>query len=163
MDQMPMNVVVFASRPEAVIIISLGLILIGIRPPWKRVIFAAIVQGLASYIVRRNVSFGMHTLILLVIMIILVWLIVKVRLLQSSIGMLIGVVISALVEGVMTLFIPKLLGLSLGEIMSRSWLRIGVFSPQLVVLSVLIYLCLKYNFTLENEIGLVRDVKKVGN
>lgn len=156
MDQMPINVVLFASIPEAIIIISLGLILIGIRPPWKNVILAAIFQSAIAYIVRKNVEFGMHTLILLATMTILVWLIIKVPFFKSFIGMLIGIIINTLVEGLFLLFIPKIIGISLGEIMSRSWLRIGVFLPQFSALCLLFYLCRKYNFTLEKEIRLLK-------
>jgi hypothetical protein len=157
MDQIPINVVVFGSIPEAALIISLGLILIGMRPPFRKIVLVAIIQGLAAYYIRRNVEFGMHTLLQYISMCIFVWLIIRIPLHLSFLGVLIGIVISSLIEGTMVLIIPKLIGLTLVEIMSRSWMRVGLFLPQLSILSTLTYLCWKYNFTLENEIGLLKN------
>ena len=160
MDKMPINVVVFGSIPEAALIISLGLILIGIRPSFKKIVLVAIIQGIASYYIRRNVEFGMHTVLQYISMCILAWLIIKVPFRLSLLGILIGIIISSLIEGTMILILPKIMGLSLAEIMSRSWIRVGLFLPQLSILSILNYLCCRYNFTLESEIGLVKKISR---
>lgn len=162
MERMPINVVVFGSIPEAILIISLGLILIGMRPPFRKIVLVAIIQGLAAYYIRRNVGFGPHILLQYATMCILVWLIIRTPLFLSLLGVLIGITISSLIEGTMVLIIPKLMGISLIEIMSRSWLRVALFLPQLCILSILVYLCLKHNFTLEDEIGILRIGKKQG-
>jgi len=159
MDRMPINLVVFGFIPEAALIISLGFILIGIRPSLRKIILVSIIQGIATYYIRKNVGFGIHTVLQYITMCILVWLIIKIPLHLSLLGVLIGVVINNLIDGTMIIIIPKLIGLSLVEIMSRSWVRVGLFIPQFSILSILIYLCLKYNFTLESEISLLKIEK----
>jgi len=92
-------------------------------------------------------------------MCILVWGIIRIPMRFSLLGVLIGIVISGLIEGIMVLIIPKAIGISVIEIMSRSWVRVGFFLPQLSILYILTHLCKKYNFTLENEIGLLKIEK----
>ena len=156
MDQMPIIVVIFGSIPEAALIISLGLILIGIRPSFIKIASIAIIQGVVSYYIRKNVGFGLHIVLQYSTMLILVWRIIKIPIRLSALGVLIGIAISSLVEGTMVLIIPRLIGLSLAEIMSRAWLRVGLFLPQLSILFLLLYLCLKNNYTLESELGLIK-------
>lgn len=156
---MPINVVIFGSIPEAILVISLGLILIGERPPFKRTVLISMIQGFIAYYIRSHFGFGIHTLLQYGSMCILVCLILRISLRRSMVGVLLGVIISSLTEGVTVLLVPKLIGLSIAEIMSRSWVRVGLFIPHLSVLTILDYLCLKYNFTLENEIGLLRANK----
>src|SRR5690554_6698684 len=136
MDQIPINVVIFGSIPEAILVISLGLKLIGERPPAKNIVLASTIQGIAAYYIRRGAGFGVHTLLQYVTMCILVWLIVKTPIKTSLLAVLIGFIISALVEGVMISIVPELVGISLVEMMSRSWVRVGLFLPQLSILAV---------------------------
>lgn len=154
MEQMPINIVILGSIPEAALVMSLGLILIGIRPSFKKIALISIIQGIAAYYIRGNFEFGIHTLFQYISLCILVWLIIKIPFHLSLLGVLIGIIISSLIEGTMLLIVPKLIGISLVEIMSRSWIRVGLFLPQLSILAILLYLCLKYDFTLEKEIGL---------
>lgn len=154
MEQMPINIVILGSIPEAALVMSLGLILIGIRPSFKKIALIAIIQGAAAYYIRGNFEFGIHTLFQYISLCILVWLIIRIPFHLSLLGVLIGIIISSLIEGTMLLIVPKLIGISLVEIMSRSWVRVGLFLPQLSILAILLYLCLKYDFTLEKEIGL---------
>lgn len=152
MAQIPINVIVFGYIPKAMLIISLGLILIGIRPPIRNVILASIIQGVAVYYIRGNTEFGVHTLLQYISLCTLVWLIIRIPLKSTLIGVLIGYVLNSLIEGVMVIIIPGLMGISLMEIMSRSWGRVVLLFPQTLVLILLAYLCIKYNFTLEKEI-----------
>ncbi len=159
MAQIPINVIVFGYIPKAMLIISLGLILIGIRPPIRNVILASIIQGVAVYYIRDNTEFGMHTLLQYISLCILVWLIIRISLKSTLIGVLIGYVINSLIEGVMVIIIPGLMGVPLMEIMSRSWGRVGLLFPQTLILILLAYLCIRYDFTLEKEI----ETLKIGS
>ncbi|ABW20007.1 hypothetical protein [Alkaliphilus oremlandii] len=160
MEQMPINVVIFGSIPEAALIISLGLILVGIRPPFIKVALIAIIQGVASYYIRKHVGFGLHVILQAATMSLLVWRIMGVSIKLSTLSIIIGVVISSLIETPLIAIIPRLMGISLMEIMTRDWIRVLIFLPQLLIMATLIYVCLKYNFTLEGELNLSKLKKQ---
>ncbi|KAB3532420.1 hypothetical protein F8154_11790 [Alkaliphilus pronyensis] len=160
MDNMPLNVVILGSIPESMLIIAFGLIMLGIKPIWRKIIVAAILQGIASYFIRRYISFGQHLLYLYITIIIFTWLIVKIPLITSMISSFIGMVINVLVEGLYSVIVLGLANLSLVEVLSRSWLRLLVFTPKLLIMSGLLYLCRKHRFSLEKEL---KAITKLNN
>lgn len=159
MNQIHINVIVFGYIPKAIFVVSLGLVLIGKCPPIKSLILVSIIQGSSVYFIRDNADFGVHTLFQYISLCILVWLTMKISLKSTLLGISIGYVISNLIEGVMVIIIPKLIGVPLMEIMSRSWGKVGLLFPQILTLALLVYLCIRYNFTIEKEI----ETLKIGN
>ncbi|SCY74256.1 hypothetical protein [Alkaliphilus peptidifermentans] len=159
MDNMPLNVVILGSIPESILVMALGLVMIGIKPSWRRLIIAAVIQGIIAYFVRRDVPFGVHVLYLYASFVFLTWLIVKVPFITSVFSNLLGVVLNSLVEGLYSIIALGLLDISFGEIMSRSWLRILIFTPKLLILLGILYLCIKYKFTLEEEFKVIKNFK----
>ncbi|ABR47026.1 conserved hypothetical protein [Alkaliphilus metalliredigens QYMF] len=158
METMPLNAILLGLIPEALLLIYLGLILIGVRPDMKKLIFAAIVQGILVYYIRRHTMFGIHLLLQYVTLILLIWAVLKVHILGAVLSASIGGGINILIRGPMLLLIQSITGLSLGDILYRPWLRIFSFYPRFIILSIIIYLCVKYNCTLETEMNFLPKI-----
>ncbi|GAB6086344.1 hypothetical protein [Alkaliphilus crotonatoxidans] len=156
MDTMPWNFVLLGSIPEAILIVTLGLHLLGKEIPPKRIILIGILQGIASYFIRKYMSFGIHMLCQALTLVILTLIVLRISIRASFFSCLIGLVINALVETPYSLVALKLTGWSIGEIMSRSWLRILYFTPKLMILLGILFLLKRYNFTLEEEISYMK-------
>lgn len=160
MDTMPWNFVILGSIPEAILLIYLGLLLLGKKPKLPRVLVAGALQGVASYFVRKYTGFGVHMLLQLGTFFLLVYVILKESLKASFLASLLGFIINILVETPYVIFTLKITGWSFGEIMSRSWLRIIYFMPKLAIITIILFLCKRYGFTLEEEIA---DLRRIGS
>ncbi|KAB3532062.1 hypothetical protein [Alkaliphilus serpentinus] len=160
MENMPMNVVILGSIPEATLVLLMGLALLGIRGNWKKVLIIGIIQGVLSYFTRRYLLFGMHTVTLYLTMTLLTWLIIKTNILVAAIASALGMIINSLIEGVLLSIIINFTAITLPEILSRDWLRIAVTTPKQIVLLILVYLCLKYSFTLDEDIHIFKRIKE---
>ncbi|AOY75719.1 hypothetical protein BJL90_07305 [Clostridium formicaceticum] len=159
METMPWKVVIFNAMPEAMLLIYLGLTLIGIKPDKKRVFIAGVFQGVICYYVRKNFDFGIHILLQYLSFVILVWLFTKAPLIASFIASIIGIIIAILLESFIGISIPYLTGITILEIMSRDWIRIFICLPYLGTLILIAYLIDKYEFTLEQEIKILKKIK----
>ncbi|AKL93845.1 hypothetical protein CACET_c03290 [Clostridium aceticum] len=158
METMPLKVVIFNAIPEAMLLIYLGLILVGIRPDKRRVFIAGIFQGAVCYYVRKDFDFGIHILLQYFSFVLLTWLIIRVPFVASLIAMTVAMTMAILLESTIGLSIPYFTGISILEIMSREGLRMLSFLPYLVVLITITYFVEKYRFTLEQEIKILKKL-----
>jgi hypothetical protein len=129
-DKMPeLKVLLLFYIEEAAFLAYLGLALIGIRLPFKKVAIIAVLHGLGVYAVRSfyvlmNIPFGTHTIILLCIFIILLKTIGKVRWGTAAIGALLSFIILILSEAFILPPVYDGLSLSLEKVLSQGWLNI---------------------------------------
>ncbi|SNS48000.1 hypothetical protein SAMN05446037_101128 [Anaerovirgula multivorans] len=158
MDTMPIKAVILNAMPEAVLLIYLGLILIGIRPDKKRVFIAGVIQGMMCYYIRKNYDFGIHIFMQYLSFVLMTCLIVKIPILAAVISNFVTFILAVLLESFIGLMIPYIIGMSMGEMMSREWLRVIWFSPYLFVIAGITYLADKYKFTLEQEIKILQKI-----
>ena len=64
MDKIPLGLFILQSFPESFIVITIGLIMIGIKPDFKRIVLLAMSSTLFSYLVRSSpIVFGLHSLL----------------------------------------------------------------------------------------------------
>lgn len=160
MDAMPIKAAILNAMPEATLLIYLGLNLIGIRPDKRRVIIAGIIQGFICCYVRRNFDFGIHIFLQYSSFVLLTWIVVKVPILAATIANSITYILAVLLESLSGVIIPYITGITVVEIMTREWLRISLFLPYLAVLVGITYLVDKYQFTLEQEIKLLKRINR---
>ena len=160
MDTMPLSFVILGVIPEALLMMYFGLIMIGIKPKPIKVIVAAIAQGIAIFYIRKYVSFGPHVIITSLSLCIMTWLIVKVSPMQAFIATILSLVANVLIEGPYSLAVQGITGLTYVEILSREWLRVVYFIPKLLIQASLIVFCIKFHFTIEEELSIL---KRLGN
>lgn len=113
----------FGSFPEAAIVTYVGLGLVGVQPPIKRLIAAAAVFGALVPVVRAALGVGPHVVITMVGLPIIVMLFTRVRWYAAVIGAALGVVILSLSE--MIIYAPlALLSFPIQEVLEITWLRV---------------------------------------
>ncbi len=160
MDNMPIGGVLINGIAEAVILIYLGLLLVGIKASKRRVFIAGLIQAVICYYLGRIFNFGIHTFMKYVSFVLLTWLIVQVPILVSGISNCMACVIALLLGNLNKIILPHIIGISMEEILSRYWLRNFCFLPYLLIIFTITYLVGKYNFTLEEEIKILRDINR---
>ena len=158
MDTMPVKVVMLNAIPEAIFLIYLGLILIGIRPSKKRVFVAGVIQGVICYYIRKNSDFGIHIFMQYMSFVLLTWLVVKVPALAAIISNLVVFIIAILLESLIGIMLPTITGMTMGEMMSREWVRIASFLPYLFVIAGITHFSDRYKITLEQEFKFLEKI-----
>lgn len=149
MDRMPLLALFLQSMPEEFIVIALGLLLVGYRPPLARLVPVAVLSATASYFIRAlPFPFGVHTLISVVVIVALVCLILQLSWRRAVLAVLLGVTLLALGEGVTIPLMTSLTGIPMEQVVASTWLRIVFPLPHLVPLAVLAWCCWRYRWSL---------------
>lgn len=156
MDTMPMIFVIFGVIPEALLMIYFGLTMVGIRPKLSKVFLAAILQGAAVYFIRRFVGFGPHLVLAFLSMVLITWLILKIPVINAVLSSIVAITVNLLIEGPYSLAVEGITGIGYIEILSRDLLRLVYFIPKLLIQGLLLAFCLKYNFTIEEELNILK-------
>ncbi|MEW6192845.1 MAG: GHKL domain-containing protein [Bacillota bacterium] len=135
--------------PESTLLAALGSLVVGARPRWFQVLAVGTLQAVAAYLIRSApVPFGVHTLVLAAALSILIRVLVRVDWWAALLGALFVYNVLAAIE---TVSIPVLLYLtdySAGEMLQHWHLRFLFFLPQGSVLSLLTWLCWRFDFRL---------------
>ncbi|SHI42564.1 hypothetical protein SAMN02745219_00274 [Desulfofundulus thermosubterraneus DSM 16057] len=151
MDKMPLLALIFQSVPESILILTLGLTLMGVELKWQRIVPAAVLSSLASYFIRElPIPYGVHTLIGIVIITLLVSIFFKTSIPVSISVAMIGIAILATVEMLILPIVIFLMGKTINEIWSSLTLRILLAIPELIVLALIAFLCIRKKVTLRS-------------
>lgn len=149
MDKMPWQAVLFQSFPESVAIIYLGLVLVGLKPRWYRVVLASMIFTVASYVIRGlPIPFGIHTLLMLPVLVVVIAMVTGVGWKGGAMAAIVGLFGLLVLESFMTPLLLSLVGVSLPEALRSPWLRVLIPAPQTAVLAVIAYLCYRFNWYL---------------
>lgn len=101
LNKIPWYVALFQSLPEAYLMIKLGLILFRIDISAKDSLIISSIAAVFSYLVRRYfVTYGIHTISTIILLIALVTLIGKIKVIYSTIGVFMGVMITGVLQSV---------------------------------------------------------------
>ncbi|MDN5348356.1 MAG: hypothetical protein PWP65_1920 [Clostridia bacterium] len=146
---MPIHALLLQSIPESLAFISLGLSLAGVWPPFRRVVGLSVLYSVLTYVVRRlPVYFGVHSLILVVLLIFILRYGLKISFTRASLASLLGFISLALVETTYLPIIVKITGISISQAVRDPWLRVIFPIPQELFLGLLAYICWRRGFSL---------------
>ncbi|ACV63940.1 signal transduction histidine kinase regulating citrate/malate metabolism [Desulfofarcimen acetoxidans DSM 771] len=149
LDHMSILQLLLVSLPEAVLLAALGFTLINFQPHLRQLLLIGIFQTFASYIVRASkLSFGLHTILLLLVFILIIHLVTHLKVFVSSLVGLLGFTTIALIEA---LYVPQLLkitGYTIAEILNHPIMRIYFFIPETGLLLMIILLCRHFNINI---------------
>lgn len=135
----------FGSFPEAAVVAYVGLGLVGVQPPVKRVIAAAAVFGALVPAVRAALGVGPHVVVTLALFPMTVMLVTRIRWYVAIMGAALGMVVLSLSE--MIVYAPlALLSFPIERVPEVTWLRILLTSVCLGPLVLLAYLIRKRGF-----------------
>ncbi|MDD4172364.1 MAG: hypothetical protein PHQ94_09010 [Syntrophomonas sp.] len=139
MHSIPWYVAVLISVPQTFLIIKLGFGLFNFKVPFTRcLLISAGIAGICFFLRKSHISFTLNTLILMVVLTILTALVFKIELRYSFISVLLGVMISGIIENIVLPMFLSLTGYSIYDLMTNSWVNIAAFMPVFLV-TLLIY------------------------
>lgn len=152
MDKMPFWAVLLQSIPESIIIFTLGLTLMGVKLEWKKILIAATISSLVGYAVRYfPLPYGIHTALGVLVVFILIKKFFTTSYPIALSSALLGIISIVVTE---TLYLPiafRLLNISLDQMWHNYTLRLLLFLPELVFLSLITYLIIKYKIILNSS------------
>jgi len=151
MDRMPIHAVIFQSIPESIIILCLGLACIGIRPDFRKVLPAAILSSMVSWLVRGlPLPFGLHSIIGLVTIISLFLVFFKTGFLKAIVAALFALSSLLATEALLVPVVTKLIGISgFTEAWDNSVYRVVLAFPEQVLLGGIAYLLIRFQISFQ--------------
>jgi len=152
MDRMPLIAIIFQSIPESIIIFYLGLAGINIKPKFHKVLPAAILSSLVSWLVRGfPLLFSIHTLIGLFVFFCLFIIILRVPPLKAIVASLFA--FSSLL-GTEAILFPIITGFVNMANIQEAWespvLRIILAMPELILLAAITYFLIRNRISFES-------------
>ncbi|MEW6573589.1 MAG: GHKL domain-containing protein [Bacillota bacterium] len=132
---------------EATLIAAVGMVLTGIRPRLLQLATVGIIMGLGAFIVRSRVPFGTHQIIVVSILIAAIWRVVRTEWQVAAVAGLLGFVLYGAWELISISLFLYFTGYSLTDLAQPGIMFLS-FLPDAAVLTLLIWLCLRFNFSL---------------
>ncbi len=154
MDRMPMRLVVFESIPEAILMAWAGFLLLGIKPPLRKILVVGVLQGIASYFIRRYFDFGPHIVAHMISFILISYMIIRANLPTTAIAIIMAFIIVIMIEGPLLIFGK----INVAHMLSMEWKRLLVFLPHEIVLGAIIYFCIRKDISLLKEFTFLKKI-----
>ncbi|MEW5952826.1 MAG: GHKL domain-containing protein [Bacillota bacterium] len=140
---------VIVSFPEAILVAALGLVLAGVQFRWLNLVYVGTFQAGVAYLIRLlPVPFGLHSLILTAIFIIIIWLVMKLDIRLAAVAALLGLTVYVAIETVVSSLLLYLTSYPITSIFESPTIRLFFFLPQATLMGLLIWACLRFNFRL---------------
>ncbi|MBS4030178.1 MAG: hypothetical protein KGZ63_01960 [Clostridiales bacterium] len=131
MDKMPLITLLLLAIPEGMLLASVGLTLMGIRPRFQTILSVSILYSISAFIIRKlPLSFGYHSIFIFILMSIYLCYFFKVSYKESIAAAFLGFVFLVAAESLFLPLITTGLSITYEMILGNSWLRILVSIPQ---------------------------------
>ncbi len=135
----PWYAIILITIPQTILIIILGCGLFNLKINLRQCLLMSLIIGLAAYVLRRlPMMFGVHTVILVLVLTVLLVVISKLDWGRSFVSVLLGVMIIGVVENAFLIIFLQLTGIRIDDLAARPWLNIGAFWTQFILV-LLIY------------------------
>lgn len=149
MDKLSVPAILLISIPEEIMISALGLLLFGIRPKGRFLVFIGILQSLISYLVRQMpLFFGLHIIVQALLFALVITLILQLPYRISMTAMTVSITIYAVLEGIFVPWLVAITDIPLAVILASTKLRILYFLPQGIMMLIIVFLVHHYDFKL---------------
>lgn len=151
MDKMSLMIFIFQSVPESIIILYLGLASIGIKPHFLKVLPAAVLSSLISWLIRGlPLPFGLHSVIGLITIIYLFLIFFKIKFIKAIIAAMFAISILLATEAVL---LPIVLEITDIKGYQTAWghvYRLFLSLPEQVFLGSIAFVLLKFKISFES-------------
>ena len=139
--KIPLLALVFQGIPEQIAIITLACVLVKAELVWKRIVPISVVIVAINYFLRLlPITFGIHTVILIGLLVVFMVAWLKVDMIRAIIGSLVSYLILIIVETLCLAVIIPMFGLTPGVLTSNWVVRTLVGLPQLILLLAIAFL-----------------------
>lgn len=159
MDTMTLLSLLMVSFPEAIMVATLGFLLVGLKPRWCDLIIIGALQVGFAYIIRLlPVPFGLHSIFGMILFVLNIRLVTRLPYRIVILVSLFGLIFYGSVETVAIQFMLHIKGFSLTEVWNYSVIRFFYFLPQALVMLIFIIACKVFNISL---IGYSQDYSRL--
>lgn len=161
MDKMTFLSLLMISFPEAILVATLGFLLVGLKPWWRHLLIIGALQAGFAYIIRLlPVPFGLHSILEIFFFILNIRLVTRLPYRIVLLASLLGLIFYGSVETVAIQFMLQIKGFSLSDVWNYTFTRIFYFLPQALVMLIFIAACKIFNISL---IGYSQDYSRSGH
>jgi signal transduction histidine kinase len=148
------------SFPEAILVATLGFLLVGLRPRWRDLLIIGVLQVGFAYIIRLlPVPFGLHSILETFLFILNIRLVTRLPYRIVMLASLLGLIFYGSVETVAIQFMLHIKGFSLTDVWNNNLIRFFFFLPQALVMLIFIASCKILDISL---IGYAQDYSHSG-
>jgi len=156
----PLYLIVLHSIPETGILISLGGLLIGIRPPWQRILLVAALTALASHFIRvLPLPPGINVFLQLPILIGLLAYFCSLPLKYATMVSFLGLVLLGIFETLYVMVVTGLTGITIPQAMSNPIWRALFPLPEFLLLGLIIMILIRYDIVIYNIAEVLEEKK----
>lgn len=160
MSTEPLYLIVLHSIPETGILISLGGLLIGIRPPWQRILLVAALTALASHFIRvLPLPPGINVFLQLPILIGLLAYFCSLPLKHATMVSFLGLVLLGIFETLYVMVVTSLTGITVPEAMAHPIWRALFPLPEFLLLGLIIMILIRYDIVIYNIAEVLEEKK----
>jgi len=146
---MPLLAFLLQGWPEAILMIWAGLLLVGVKPKFKYLLIAGLIDSaIVAWIRTFNMPFGMHIPLAILVGTIVVYFLLKIEFKAALAGVLIGFIFLIVFESIFIPIMLKMFNLTFEQVLANTAIRILIGLPQEIMLALIIFLCLRFNFNL---------------
>ncbi|MGB9886602.1 MAG: hypothetical protein ACPLRW_06345 [Moorellales bacterium] len=148
MDRMPLLALFLQAIPEGLILITLGLVLAGVRPRLVPVGVVAVGESVAMYFIRSlPIPFGVHTLCGLGIIAAGLRFLVPLTWRTAFLAAVLGGISVLAAESLGLPLVTALFGVSREALLANAWLRVTLPLPYEAALAVLAWVCWRHRWS----------------
>ncbi|MCF8009697.1 MAG: hypothetical protein K9L17_00715 [Clostridiales bacterium] len=134
MDKMPLISILLYSVPEAFLIFTFGMVILGRKLPLVRILTVALVAAFSSYFIRLlPFPFGIHALLGTILVFLLFIKILGLKVKQALLATLISMGFLLILENTVVYLLEIVLDLTIKEIWQRPLLRTFIGWPDLLI------------------------------
>ena len=164
MDIMPIYLAFLHSIPETAILVSLGLVLIGIKPALARILLVAFLTSLASFFIRTlPLSPGINVFLQLPILITLLAYICRLPVTYAVIASFVGLISLGITETMLNFIIFALTGISVQQALNNDLWRVLFPLPEFLILIGIILVLIRYDITIFDIYGVLETERTIDN
>ena len=147
MFALPWYSILLISIPQTIFSILIGFQLFNLRMDLRKCLIVAIVVGIVTYFLRRTLVIpGIHTVLIILLMVILITLINRGGMLYNFLAVILGSMILGVIEGVWCPLILRLTFRSIQDLALNPWLNIALFIPVLLAAAMIYIIIHRQNF-----------------
>lgn len=159
MNDFPFYLVFCHSMPEIALVTTLGMVLIGFRPEYKKILMVTLLGALISYCIRLlPLPPGLHGVFLVPVVIALVVACCRMDLFAATLAVFSGVIVLSIAEGIFNILTPKISGFTFQDVAANPLLRVLFPLPEYIFLTVVTFIAGRFRWRIVN-LREIRDLE----
>jgi len=149
LDEMNLVSLLLVSFPEAILVATLGFLLVGLKPWWRDLLIIGVAQAGFAYLIRLSpVPFGVHSILEIFLFVLNIRLVTSLPFRIVILVSLLGLIFYGSVETVAIPFMLHITRFSMIDVLNYNYVKIFFFLPQALIMLMIIAACKIFNISL---------------